>query len=380
MKNINIIIYESSSFGGCYDYSRQLISAYAKQDGVESVELLLPKNASATGKGVKRFLLWDELSTTIIIVKKLWFILRVFVNPLLLFFYLLFKKQRHVLLNDFEQLSAWYWSPLYRFLLPWHSFSVFLHDPDRDAYPPSPKVSSFLIKVMMHTMDLAFYHEILPDKPYYKGKRTRYIAVPHGIYPAPPPDVHLLETLNNEIVDRYCFAIIGNIREEKNVDLAIRALANVPNGHLVIAGKTANSSVDIARYHQLSKELNVENRITWITRFLSEAELSSVISRCDAVLLYYRSSFTSQSAIVNLIAPFKKKLIVSDTSSALATTVRKFGNGILVPPDEVVALTKVMEKLPEQNNSFSEAWQDYIQYASWENNAFITVNAMQEAD
>lgn len=372
---MRITIYESSSFGGCYDYSLQLLQAYANQVEVESVKLLLPTQAKASASGIRKKLLPDELATHSVFLKKLWFIFRTFYNPLILFFHLLFQKKSYVLLNDFEQLSAWLWAPMFRIFLRKHTFAVFLHDPDRDAYPPSQKVSAWLMRCMMQTMHLAFYHEILPQKTYYNSNnRTRYIAVPHGIYPAPKPDSTMQTLLKSEIKERYCFAQVGNIRHEKSTDLAIRALANHPDAHLIIAGKAASSSVDVDQYKSLAKECKVHNRITWINRFLTEAELSAVISSTDAILLYYRSTFASQSAILNLIAPFRKTLIVSETPSALTNTVRTFSNGILAKADKAEELSQAMH-LAQKQDAKPNQWDAFLQYASWQRNAEIAVQA-----
>ncbi len=375
---MDIIIYESSSFGGCYDYSLQLLGAYKKHAEANSVRLILPRNSKFEGDGCRKFLLKDKIDISSKLLRKAWFIGRVFINPLLLFFYLLGRRRKYVLLNDFEQLSAWLWAPLYRFLLPQHKFAVFLHDPNRDAYPPSTQISSFLMKCMMRTMHLAFYHEILPQKEYYKGKKTKYEAVPHGIYPAPSADRELLEKLDEEIQTRYTFALIGNIRHEKNTDLVIKALAKVPAAHLIVAGSPASSAVNVEDYRKLAEELGVGERISWVLRFLSEAEMSSVIERADCVLLYYKSTFVSQSAILNLIAPFQKKLIVSNTQSALAQTVRKYDNGMIVEPDSQEALSKAMIDILTSSSENKQSWQAYLNYASWSKNAEIVVDAFAQ--
>jgi hypothetical protein len=42
----DIIIYESGSFGGCYDYSLKLKEHYTNHSKVATCDLFLPKNAT----------------------------------------------------------------------------------------------------------------------------------------------------------------------------------------------------------------------------------------------------------------------------------------------------------------------------------------------
>jgi glycosyltransferase involved in cell wall biosynthesis len=379
--NKQIIIYESSSFGGCYEYAKKIFPAIKAYQEVSSCSLLLPKNSPFHIEGSRSILIKDQISSESKLLRKLHFLYRNFINPFILFFILLRKKERSfVILNDFEQISAPIWVPFFKLFLGRHRFAVILHDPDRDAYPPSRSFSSFCMKRLMSLMDFAFYHGFLPDKPYYKSNpRTIYKNIPHGIYELPEPEPDLLKKiLSLKKPGDYVLSILGNIRDEKNYRTAIQALPSLAGARLLIAGSPSHSGVDIEEYKILAQKLKVEDRVIWIEKFLSESEMAAAIQATDIVLLNYSTSFTSQSGILNLIAPFRKKMIVSKGSSSLSITAEKFYLGYLVEADNLQALITGIIKLRSDLENNDSQWDKYLEYASWNNMAAETLKAFEE--
>lgn len=366
---INIVIYESSSFGGCYEYAKYLFSAYRQRF---PTVMLLPRGAAYQGEGVERKLVNDQPNTKNTLLRKGSFLYRNVMDPLLLFFFLLFRKKSLVILNDFEQLTAPLWVPLFRLCLSHHEFGVLLHDPDRDNYPPSKGYSIFCMKLMMGLMDYGYYHGYLPDKPYYRPNKTRFINVPHGLYPVSDRDEGLYEALMKEKNEKKYAAILGNIRHEKNYDLAIRALKKFPGLQLIIAGSPSSSEVQVSDFKQLADKEGVGKQVTWIIRFLSDEEMSTIISVSDVILLNYSHTFTSQSGIINLIAPYKKPFIYSETASSLTYTAKKFKLGIGVKPDDVESFEKGMQQFFDGKKGI-EGYEQYLQYASWDNHVGIVM-------
>lgn len=368
---MRIIIYESSSKGGNYKYAQALFDAYNKS-AFTDVTLLLPRNSDAgNNEHIKGILLSDQTNPNAGI-GKLQFIFRTFINPLILFFYILRKPKSLVLFNDFEQLSAPLWSSLFRIFLSKHRYAVFLHDPDRDQYPPSKAYAGFSMSSMLKMMQLVLYHEILPDKPYYQNRnaKTKYISVPHGIYNLPVADDSLRRELLQFRESDLLVGIIGNIRIEKNYSLAIRALQNIKQVKLVIAGSPSSSDVDIEQFKLEAEKYSVSDRILWYITYLSEPQMASVIESVDCVLLNYSSTFTSQSGIINMIAPYRKKIIVSNTRSSLTDVVRKFKLGIIIQPDSEEHLRSAIKSLINDEGD-SGNWDEFIKYASWANQVKI---------
>jgi glycosyltransferase involved in cell wall biosynthesis len=236
------------------------------------------------------------------------------------------------------------------------------------------------MKKMMSIMDFGFYHGFLPDKSYYQcNPDTKYLDIPHGIYALPKADNNLLKNLESKRTKDTCFlSILGNIRDEKNYALAIQSLPSLPGAKLIIAGAPSHSGVSINEYKELAKKLKVADRIIWIEKFLTEAELATVIAFSDIILLYYAKTFSSQSGIFNMIAPFAKPMIISKGESSLSKTAQKFNLGYLIEPDHLESLIFGIQKLvnePEKNHT---NWDAYVNYASWKNLTEISLTAFKE--
>ncbi len=378
---MKIVLYESGSRGGNFDYSRALYQAYQNDGRVSSVQWIIP-HAEIAGLGddrqIHKILCNDRREYPSALRSKLAFLYRTFRNPLILFGFLLQLRERHyVILNDFEQLSAILWAPLYSLFLKRHVFLIVLHDPDRDAYPPSKWFSELSMKMIMRRMKFGLFHEQLPVKPYYDlHGATKYLAVAHGSYERSEPDkemLHALSTINGPVI-----SIIGNVRVEKNYEIAIRSLRDLPSVTLVIAGSASSSSVDVEGLRQLAADLKVSHQVRFVIKYLSSPEMSAVIQRSSLVILNYKLSFTSQSGILNTIAPFKKKVIISDTASALTRVARQFGLGYLVRADDEADFRRVLsEALSAPDAANDESWSAYLKYASWENHVNIVLSAIE---
>lgn len=416
---MHIILYESSSHGGCYKYAIELYHAYSAHPEVDSVTLLLPANAAFTGAGVEKILIPDNKPGS-----KWHFIYRHFCNPLRLLGYVrkaegkwlvfsgwLLKRKtwnqkpetsnlkpetlntqhsansqqlttisshsgtqapKHsgtssffLLLNDFEQMSAPLWSPLFRQFLRKHKIGVFLHDADRDAYPPSPRVSGWCMKQMMKSMHIALHHGTLPTRPYYAfNGKTEYLKVNHGLYHLPAPDEQMLQ----EVVSftrqfNQSLGIIGHIREEKNYRLVMQAMKEHPHLCLVVAGNAANSQVDVDGLKQMASALHLQDRVLWVDRYLSEPEMTAVINAIDWVVLYYASSFHAQSGILNQTAPLKKPVLVSDLPNALTETVDTYQLGLKCKADDAEALSEALSRL--ENDTFAPQWSQFFDDVDW---------------
>jgi len=381
---MRVIVYNSSSFGGCFDYGKALVQAYKQHQEVEVVKWLVPQNAVADGiDSVQKPFLSDVLDSQSKWKKQLHFLYRVVVNPIILFFFLIKEKPSRVIFNDFEQLTAFFWVPLFRiFLKGKHRFCIILHDPDRDAYPPSLWFSRFSMKKIIGLMDVAIYHDFLPQKVYYEGfSQCSFVDLPHGFFTMPKPDPELFKGLSPyQNQGSTIMAILGNIREEKNYHLAIEALSSLPDHRLIIAGKAANARVNIQHYRDLAVKFKVEDRVIWIEKFLTEEELSAVIEISDVILLNYSVSFTSQSGILNIVAPFRKELIVSDGPSSLASVVRKFGVGELVEPESLHSLIHGLKNLESKELENRIHWEEYLAYASWENHVEKAVSLFKQKE
>ena len=375
---MNVIILNTNSFGGNYEYSRCLAKAYAANEFVDNCKVILPLNAlQEENDCFKKVLISDQPSFQNKILKRFYFLFRSFVNPIKTFLFLKKSPASLVIVNDYEQITSFFWAPLFRMLKKKHTFFVLLHDPDRDNYLPIKSLSNYTMKRVMSVMDAALYHELLPDKPYYLNIIPKF-SIPHGLYSYPDFDIELHTLLMQQKGVHKLMGVIGNIRDEKNYSLLIDSLPELPDVMLLIAGSPSNSAVSIDSYKKQIQDLNVQNQVIWIEKRLSDEEMQAIIQVCDLILLYYKHSFTSQSGLLNLIAPHKKKLIVSDGESGLTKVVQHYALGEVVVLNRNAFVDSVNKIIfTESTKKQLDAWDAYLNYASWDNHVRIVIQQMQ---
>ena len=359
---MDVVIYESSAGGGCYNYSKYLFEYYQQSERFGKTELIVPKGSDARGgKGI----LLRDFGGRKKYFRRTYFILRNILNPIILFFYLLTKRRSFVLFNDFEQYSFFIWVPFF-YLLKWkHSYGIFLHDPDRDAYMPTVGLSRISMSWITGLMDFLLYHEYLPQKSYYQKHNRKFLSVPHGVYQNSGEDNSMTNELERMLAGKKTLSIIGNIRADKNYEFAIRGMSRLEHCNLLIAGSPANTRVDVEGLKRLSDGLGVSRRVIWIERYFSDAELASIIKASDIILLVYNKDFVSHSGVLNLIASYRKKVIISQHPSGLSEVVKKFSLGKVVRDNDLDDFSEKVGQLFQEEVP-AENWNAYIDYASWE--------------
>jgi glycosyltransferase involved in cell wall biosynthesis len=77
---------------------------------------------------------------------------------------------------------------------------------------------------------------------------------------------------------------------------------------------------------------------------------------------------------MHLAAHYRKPVIASAGASALLDAVRRFQLGVIVAPDDPVALQQGMAQLLQQR--LSPNWQAYGQANSWDSNAQLVAQAL----
>lgn len=368
---MNVLIYESSSRGGCYEYSKYIYNSYSLDKRVKSCELLVPKSSELTG--VSNILLSDWIIENKTL-SRVSFALRSLINPLILISKLLFRKRSIVILNDFEQLTAFVWVPFILLLKYRHTFVLFVHDSNRDDYFSLKWLSVATMKMITYFPDLILYHDYLPKKSYYKYGPERYISVPHGLYQVEDPDKTILQELQKDT--RHKFLILGNMRNEKNYELAIRAMKTLDNSCLIIAGSPSNKSFNVENIKKIASDLGVEARVKWYVRYLLDSEFSAMLHACDTLMLYYKKGFNAQSGILNQAMQIGKTVIVSDLNTGLSNTVSRFKLGKVVKPDDLDALTNSMMDCLNNNEYIDTS--DFLNYSSWANQVNVVISKLME--
>ena len=376
---MHIVIYNINSFGGNYEYANALFDATEKLGRFEKCSLLIPAiSPLADRPNLHKILMSDKPAINNRVFRQLHFVYRSFVNPMRFYKFLKMQQPAVVVFNDFDQLTSLFWGFFFRKLRKRHLFGVILHDPDRDNYFTQREISVYTMKKVMSVMDVAFHHGYIPDKSYYNNT-LRKVEIPHGIYTPAPVDPGFQLFLQEKKGTSKLIGILGNIRDEKNYEIIIETLKDLPNVKLLIAGAPANSSINTQLYRDKIKQHGLADRVIWVEKFLTNNELTAAITVCDVISLYYKETFTSQSGILNLIAPFKKRVIVSNTESSLKKVVSKYQIGILAEPNNKHAFVEAANDLlnEEQQQLFEKNWIRYINDHSWENNIYTITQAFE---
>lgn len=127
----------------------------------------------------------------------------------------------------------------------------------------------------------------------------------------------------------------------KGVDQLIRSVAQlaprVPSLQLVVAA----SGDDLFSHEQLARELGLTDRIRFLTE-LSPAEIAACYSRCDVFAL---PSTGEGFGFVFLEAMAFGKAVVGAAVGGVTDIIEHGRNGLLVPPGDLEALTRSLERL-----------------------------------
>jgi glycosyltransferase involved in cell wall biosynthesis len=241
----------------------------------------------------------------------------------------------------------------------WHRLSVWL------AYKP---------------LDFVLVHHELAD-PSVIPKRVQVVVAPHGLY-----DVNLGYFDSLKVREKWgvrpgqkVFLSFGYVRDGKNLDLAIKALAEVPEVVLVVAGSVASMKDRPFQYYkELADEIGVTDRCLFFEGFVSNEEMGRFFSGTDFILLTYSASFHSQSGVLNVAAKARKLILASSSPSPMIHAVSKYQLGVTVEPDSMDAIVLGMRRLLEE--SFSPRWDDYEAIASWDENARGVLEALKSQD
>ena len=153
--------------------------------------------------------------------------------------------------------------------------------------------------------------------------RERIARIPHPVFegqPIPPAEGRTL-------------LFFGLIRDYKGLDVLLRALPEIPDARLVVAGDPLDPVPQ-------SSDANVD----WRLRFIEEAEIPSLMAEASVVVLPYRR--LDSSGVLATAIGYRRPVVVTDVGS-LGEIVREFGAGEVVPVDDSRALAEACTRLLE---------------------------------
>lgn len=276
-----------------------------------------------------------------------------------------------VLLDSYvEYLSPlWVWPHWILARLGGVRYGANLHDPVRSYQIGPAWWHALSVRLAYQPLAFVLVHDELADRSVVPV-RVRVVRVPHGVY-----DISGSAVAADAIRRRWgvpdsqkVFLSFGFVRDEKNLDLAIRALARVPQAFLVVAGSVASTKDrPFSFYRRLAAECAVADRCRFFEGFVTDEELGQYFSAADFVLLTYSMEFHSQSGVLNLAVCARKPVLASAAPSALLQSVSNFALGLTVPPDSLDGVVSGMLGLlaaPPRAR-----WDDYVAASAWQDNA-----------
>lgn len=259
------------------------------------------------------------------------------------------------------------------------------HDVKRAKHIVSRSYDDFCLKSFYRRSDALFVHsesQAMELVDWVGYDRDKVEIVPHGIYEYPSSD-HDQHTCRRHLkipCDVPLGLCFGQVRDDKNIDALMRALTNKEvQSHLVIAGSGGSKGHrPVEYYRKLATELGIEHRVHFLTGYVEESQVGRLFAASDWVSLTYKSSFTSQSGVLNVAMHYKRPVVVTPTPT-VRQTVEAFRIGVSADGDtaeEIAPALIKMEQCVRQGAQFEFA--KYAEAHSWENNASATIRRWQQ--
>jgi len=254
-------------------------------------------------------------------------------------------------------------------------FFFFFHDPVRDYIVGPRWWHRWSISSAYSYLQEAFVHDevVLDTGRPFSGLVTT--KIPHGPFPFP-----VATETQGQIRSRLglpksakVMLAFGYIRDSKNLDLVIRAMADFPEAWLLVAGAVSSQGQHpITYYQELAQRVGIAERCRWLIGFVPRNEIGNLFAASDLVLLTYSAAFRSASGVLNAAISYRKLCVASGGQGSLSSAVRGYDLGIWVEPDDLSELKQGIKDA--FNKPISPKWEMYERENSWNENARIVCN------
>jgi glycosyltransferase involved in cell wall biosynthesis len=284
----------------------------------------------------------------------------------------------HLLSHFFEYLAPlWSWRQVDLASRGWTLHTI-LHDPVRD-YQIGPTFWHRLsVRTAFASLDTVFLHtNEQGDTP----AGTKVLRVPYGVhdFPAPQRSSQLVRSELGLSNSACVIVSFGFIRDNKNLDLVIEALAGVPEAHLVVLGsEQGGGGKPVAFYKELSETLGVSDRVHWKIGFHDQQVIADYLAAADLAALTYAGSFKSSSAAMGVALNYELACLLSGGSRSSEELVSRYGIGVWVEPDSASAIRDGIKQWI--NDPPAADWEAYARENSWESNARIISDRLKELE
>lgn len=374
---MKLIIYNDTSEGGIADYSHDQATALAAR-GIDvtvlcSDQYLRKRDVTYAALPVLKELRSGKIGTSRA-VRRVQLMLGQLANMRVLAGHVARAGEVDVL-THFSEYFAPLWAPrLRRLQARGARFHSVLHDPVRD-YRIGPgwwhdrsvrEAFGILSNVFVHT-----------EEPVPVPAAIPVSYVPYGVHPYPAARRTRAEVRAELGVPDASPLIIayGFVRDNKNLDLVIEALARLPDVRLLVAGpEIGGTNRPVAYYQVLAARLGVADRCHWQNRYLHAAETADLLAASDLSVLTYSRSFVSSSAALGVTTNYRLPCLISSGSGTTKRIVEAHRIGVWVEPDDARSIERGLERWLAEG--IVPDWDGYNRANSWARNAELVEAAM----
>lgn len=201
------------------------------------------------------------------------------------------------------------------------------------------------------------------------GAKAR--VTPHPTYDRfPPPKGTLPRRAGLELL------FFGFVRPYKGLDILIEAMGLLAGEDvmLTVAGEAwEGMDPTVARV----AELEVGDRIEFVTRYLADAEVAEYFARCDVAVYPYRSA-TGSGALA--VAYHYRRPVIVTSVGGLPDVVEDGATGRIVPPEDPAALAAAIRGFAaDRGEPMRPAVERLAATMTWESLADTVLEACAEA-
>lgn len=173
--------------------------------------------------------------------------------------------------------------------------------------------------------------------------RARYRKVPHPVYEIFGETIPKAEARARLgiPVDKPVILFFGYIRPYKGLMTLLDALPHVPASLDITTLIVGEFYEDPAPYRDRIAALGLGGRLKLAAEYVPNEEVSTYFSAADLLVLPYRSA--TQSGIIQIAYNFDRPVIATNVGG-LPEVVIHGRTGLIVPPDDPVALARAVEE------------------------------------
>jgi D-inositol-3-phosphate glycosyltransferase len=205
---------------------------------------------------------------------------------------------------------------------------------------------------MYHLSDGVIFHSEKNVQDFQQAfgfKPSKYAVIPHGEYRffAPDQETSTAEARQALRLDetRKYILFFGAIRRYKGLDVLLESVAYLhrvmPDIQLIVAGAPGRE-VDIESLHNKANQLGLADNISWHIGYVPQEKVHLYFYASDVIALPHRRVY--DSGVLKAAQALGRPVVVTSTGG-LSSAVEKGKAGLVVPPENPIAMAQALEKL-----------------------------------